>query len=408
MDNNTIKNVFKEYIHPIDEKVVQKMIDHAGVDKYVKKLYTLPFIRTFIYAQLKSLENLGRISNKVTRKKTVQRLVGIESISKSQLSRKLGNIPPETFQVVLHHLVQKLHQELGTKQANKALGKINLIDASTLSMCLNQYEWAVFRDTKAGVKLHTSIRFCDEGSYPNELILTPAKPADVTQLDTLIVDKDALHVFDRGYFDFIKFEHYCADGFRFVTRIKANTIVHVIEELPVNPSSNITRDAIVKIGNMKYPLHLVETTDSEGNKISIVCNDAKVSAQEISDLYRSRWQIELFFKWIKQHLVLKKLYGKSENAVFNQIYIAMITFCLNLLMKNKLEYKGTLLEMFNWISDFWSKSLPSLKKELFKKPDRTSSGRRKAQHQQIFEETLAQYEAGDVTHLDDLTFDPII
>ncbi|GGB63912.1 IS4 family transposase ISDha2 [Lentibacillus populi] len=408
MDNNTIKHVFKEYIHPLDTKVIQKMIDHAQIDKYVKKLGVLTFIRTFIYAQLKELKSLGRISDNVKRKKMVQRLVGIKRISKSQLSRKLGEIPPEIFQVILHHLVQKLHQELGSKQADKALGKIHLIDSSTISMCLSQYEWAVFRETKAGIKLHTSVNFCDGVSYPNDVILTPAKPADVTQLDPLILGKDALHVFDRGYFDFGKFEYYCANGIRFVTRIKANTIVHVIEELPVDPSSAIIRDAMVKIGNMKHPLHLVETLDSKGNLISIVCNDAKVSAQEISDLYRTRWQIELFFKWIKQHLVLIKFYGQSENAVFNQIYIAMITFCLNLLMKNKLGYKGTLLEMFNWVSDFWSKSLSSFIKELFKKPDRTSNGRRKMQHQRIFEETLAQYESGDVLHLDDLTYDPLV
>lgn len=219
-------------------------------------------------------------------------------------------------------------------------------------MCLSQYEWADFRDTKSGVKMHTSIVFCDDVSYPNEVILTPARPADETQLDALIVsDKNVLHVFDRGYFNFKKFDTYCAEGIRFVTRIKTNTAVTVIEELPVDVSSPITRHAVVKIGKMKYPLQLVETLDSEENEIRIICNDAKVSAQEISDLYRNRWQIELFFKWVKQHMVIKKLYGKSENAVYNQIYLAMITFCLVLLMKNKIGYKGTLLEMLNWIRD---------------------------------------------------------
>ncbi|WP_390903365.1 transposase, partial [Siminovitchia fortis] len=111
----------------------------------------------------------------------------------------------------------------------------------------------------------------------DKLIITPARPADETQLDALIViDKDALHVFDRGYYNFEKFDFYCQNGIRFVTRIKSNTNVHVIEELPVDPSSPITRDAVVKIGNMKHPLRLVETVDSRGNKVSIVCNDAKI------------------------------------------------------------------------------------------------------------------------------------
>ncbi|WP_077299837.1 IS4 family transposase [Virgibacillus pantothenticus] len=409
MDNHTIKTVFKEYIHPLDAKVIQKMIDYAQIDKYVKKLDVLTFVNTFIYAQLKGLDNLKRISDTIKRKKTVQRLVGIESISKSQLSRKNREIPPEIFQTILHHLIQKLHQILGPKMADKALGALHLIDSSTISMCLSQYEWADFRDTKSGVKMHTSIIFCDGISYPNKLILTPARPADEAQLDALIVpDKNVLHVFDRGYFNFTKFATYCANGIRFVTRIKTNTLVHIIEELAVDPSSPITRHAVVKIGKMKHPVQLVETVDSEGNEIRIICNDTKVNAREISDLYRNRWQIELFFKWVKQHLVIKKWYGKSENAVYNQLYIAMITFCLTLLMKVKLGYRGTLLEMLNWIRDDWTKPMAMFISEVFKEPDRSSSGRRRPEHERIFEETLAQYEIGDVFHLDDLLYDPII
>src|SRR5699024_7363377 len=112
----------------------------------LKKLDVLTFTKLFIHAQLKGLPNLRRVSENVKRKKTIQRQVGIESISKSQLSRKFGDIPPNIFQVILHDLVQKLHQVLGSKKANNALGKIHLIDSSTISMCLSQYEWANFRE----------------------------------------------------------------------------------------------------------------------------------------------------------------------------------------------------------------------------------------------------------------------
>jgi len=409
MDNHTTNTVFKKYINPLNFNVIQRMIDQSGIDQYAKKLLTPRMIKLFIYAQLKNLSSLGRISDHVKRKKKVQKQIGLKSISKSQLSRKLRDIPSEFFYTILHEMIQKLHQTLGPSRAKRALGKIHLIDSSTLSMCLNQYEWADFRETKAGIKMHTSIILCDDDSYLNDMILTPARPADETQLDSLIVpDEHALHVFDRGYFNFKKFDAYCEHNIRFVTRIKSNTIVKVIEELPVDSSSPITRHAIVKIGQMKHPLRLVEVLDSKNNKISIVCNDLNIGAEEISDLYRSRWQIELFFKWIKQHLVIKKLYGTSQNAVFNQIYLAMITFCLTLLMKNDLKYQGTLLEMMHWITDFWADKIKTFLYHLFKDPDRSSKGRRRLQHQRIFEETLAQYESGDVSHLDDLTYDPII
>src|SRR5690625_3411230 len=171
MDNNTIKTVFNKYIHPIDSKVFTKMVEHTGIDKYVKKLDVLKFTKLFIYAQLMKLPSLMRISDVLKRKKNVQRIVGIEGISSYQLSRQQGDIPQEIFQVLMHHLIQQLHQKVGSRAANKALGKIHLIDSSTISMCLNQYEWAHFRETKAGVKMHTSIIFCDGESYPNEVIV---------------------------------------------------------------------------------------------------------------------------------------------------------------------------------------------------------------------------------------------
>ncbi|AUJ23848.1 IS4 family transposase [Virgibacillus dokdonensis] len=409
MDNHTIKMVFKEYIHPLDTKVIQKMIDMEGVDKYVKKLDTIAYIRLFIYAQLKKSENLAVISQSVSRKKTVQRLVGIDSISKSQLSRKNRQIPHEIPEAILRHLIQKVQYTLGPVKAGKALLQLHLIDSSTISMCLSGYEWADFRETKAGIKMHTSIRLCNDTLSLDKMILTPARPADETQLDELIVYQlDVLHVFDRGYFNFAKFDAYSEKGIKFATRIKANTVVHVVEELLVDPSSPITRHAMVTIGNMKHPLQLIETTDSNGKPIRIVCNDAKRSAQEISNIYRNRWKIELFFKWIKQHLVITTLYGKSENAVYNQVYLAMITFCLIILMKNKIGFKGTLLEMLRWIKDGYDQSMATFILKVRKGPERESSGRRRWDNERIFAETLAQYETGDVLHLDDLTYDPFV
>lgn len=407
MDKNNTKSVFKEYIQPTEMKVISKIIDQMKVDKYVKKLDSLTFTKLFIYAQLKQLSSLKTISFKVRHKKKLQKELGLKSISKSQLSRKLSDLSPEIFQAILHHLVQQIHREFGVVKGNKLLGKIHLIDSTTISFCLSQYRWADFRNTKAGVKIHTRVVFHEGEVSPDKIIVTPARPADATQLDALmVVEKDALHVFDRGYFNFQKFDNYCENNIRFCTRIKENTIIHVIEELPVDPSSTVFREAVVKIGKMKYPVRLIETKDSQGNPVSIIINDAKMSVQEISDLYRNRWQIELFFKWMKQHLVLKRCYGKSANAVYNQIYIAMITFCLTLLMKKRVAYQGTLLEMLEYLGEYWSRKFSAFLKELFKKPDRSSKGRRRFDHERIFRETLAQFEGGNTQHLNELTYDP--
>jgi hypothetical protein len=246
MDKNTIKTVFKEYIHPMDEKVILKMIDQMELDKYVKKLDSLTFTKLFIYAQLKQLDSLKKISFKVKQKK-LQKELGLKSISKSQLSRKLSDLPPEIFEAILHHLVEQIHRAFGTEKGDNLLGKIHLIDSTTISLCLSQYRWADFRQNKAGVKIHTRVVFYEGETYPDKMITTPARPADATQLDGLmVIEKDALHVFGRGYFDFHKFDEYCKNNIRFCTRIKENTIVHVIEELPVTPSSGVIREAVVR------------------------------------------------------------------------------------------------------------------------------------------------------------------
>ncbi|SHH72042.1 transposase [Virgibacillus chiguensis] len=128
-------------------------------------------------------------------------------------------------------MIQKIHLILGPVKAEKVLDKLNLIDSSTISMCLSGYEWAVFRETKSGIKIHTSVLLCEEDVYPNKIIPTPARPADETKLNALIMpDEDVLNVFDRGYFNFKKFDAYSEEGIKFATRLKTNTKVHVIED----------------------------------------------------------------------------------------------------------------------------------------------------------------------------------
>ena len=153
---------------------------------------------------------------------------------------------------------------------------------------------------------------------------------------------------------------------------------------------------------MEHPLRLIECLDSEGNRIRILTSDFNLSVEEISDLYRSRWQIELFFKWIKQHLHVKKCYGTSKNAVYNQIRLALITFCLTLLMQKNCTYSGSLLDVYKHLRLCWEETFAEFLKALFRSPSRSSAGRRKWDHERIFEETAQQVEAGMTAHWDDI------
>lgn len=414
MDKDNIHSTLTEYLVPLNHKLMLQQIQHLKLDKYVKKLDSVTTTQLFIFAQLMQIQSYTDISLKVKTSKKLQNIIDLDSISKSQLSRKFRDMDTTFLESVFADLVQKLFKRLGASKASSKLGNIHLIDASTISLCLSKYRWAEFRKTKAGIKLHLRFIYGTDGSYPDEVVLTPARPADKTQMDALVVeDPEAINIFDRGYVDYRKFDLYCAKSIRFITRLKSNADVHVMEEKTVDPESGILRDATVKLGNkytylMEHPLRLIECLDSEGNTVMILTSEFNMSAEEIGDLYRNRWQIELFFKWIKQHLHVKKCYGTSRNAVYNQIRIALITFCLTLLMQKNITHQGPLLEVFKHLQLCWEETFASFLRALFRSPIRSSRGRRKTDHDRIFEETLQQYEMDMTAHLDDLTYDPVI
>ena len=379
----------------MDEGVLNKMAEQMELDKYVKKLKIIPFVKLFTYAQLKQISSLTDISLELNTTPKLQKEIGLKSISKSQLSRKLSDISPNIFQAVLKHLIQKVRQKFGVVKGNHKLRKLYLIDSSTVTLSLKEHPWAPKNRYTSGVKLHTRVVFYDDVTYLDDIIVTAARPADITQLDALIVNKHGtFHVFDRGYFDFKTFERLCSEGIRFATRIKENTVIEMVEEVTVPKNSPIIREAVVFLGKMKHPLRLIETVDSEGKQIQIIVNDAKISADDVSTIYRDRWKIELFYKWMKQHMVLKTMYGKSQNAVHNQVYMAMIAFCLTLLLEADLMFKGTLLVLKKHLAKFILDRYPDLLEELFKPPSRTTEGRKSYDYEKIFKETLIEVEKG--------------
>jgi IS4 transposase len=262
------------------------------------------------------------------------------------------------------------------------LGIVKIIDSTTMSLCLNKYKWATFRKSKAGVKLHLRVTFADpDHVYPDKAVVTPAKPADHTQMDFLIDETDATYLMDRGYLDYGKYDNYCSNGIRFVSRLKNNAVIEEVEELPVASGSKILRDVKVVLGKdkkrMTHVLRMIETTDDKGNLVRIITNRFDLTADEIGDLYRSRWQIESFFRWVKQHLKLTRFYGTSEQAVINQIWICLIAYCLDLLMKLELETKKPLSELVDILKTLLWKPWDNVKEAVTRPPSRTSKGRQK-------------------------------
>ena len=409
----TTHSTFDQLFEPIFSRNFRQLLQKLEVDKYVKKLTAFKFIILIVFAQLEQLTCLREISNSLYNTQ-FSKAIGLGSISFSQISRKLRKMMLKTVQFLFQDLVRQVGMQTGFKPISRALGRLHLIDSSTISLCLTRYRWASFRKTKSGVKIHLRLKLFEQGVLPDAAVITNAKPADKTQMDKLIIEeKDVINVFDRAYVDYKKFDDYCKRGILFVSRLKKSALVEVVKECPITPGSKIKKDRIVILGKegttkMHHPLRCVETEDLEGNAIVIVTNVFKQSAEEIGDIYIYRWQIELFFKWIKQHLQVKHFYGYSRRAVEIQLYIALITYCLLKITQLKTGYEGPLLQIQRLLKTCLYEPFSCFVRRLYRKPERISKGRRKIDYERIYQETLRQVIAGEADHLDDLTYDPVI
>lgn len=407
---DTTNSTFFQLFKPAFGNNFFKTLTRLKADKYLKKLSTLQFIELISQAQLEQQRSLRDISNNFNHEE-FQEAIQNESFSASQISRRLKDLPTEVLITLFKELINNLGKDFGFHKLSQDLKQIYLIDSTTISLCFSQYPWADYRKTRAGIKLHLRLKFHDDEVLPDDVVITSARPSDKTQMDNLVVeDENALNVFDRAYVDYDKFDYYCEKGIDFVTRLKKNAVSQVMETLPVK--GNVINHQVVYLGTqykkMKHPLRLIEVKDTEGNTVIIATNNFTLDVEEISDIYRNRWQIELFFKWLKQNMQVKHFYGLSQKAVENQLYIALINYCLLLSLKLKTAFSGPLLQMKRILKACLYQPFAYFMRILHRKPSRTSKGRRKTHHELIFAETERQVIAGEADHLNDLTYDPLV
>jgi hypothetical protein len=228
-------------------------------------------------------------------------------------------------------------------------------DATTIDLCLSVYPWAPFRSAKAAIKLHTLLDL--RGAIPSFIHITDGKTHEVNILDDLIIEPSAYYLLDRGYLDFGRlFAIHQAQAF-FITRTKSNTKFRRRYSRPVDrTNSNILCDQTgvltVFYSRKDYPatLRRVVVRDESGKRVTFLTNNFALTPGLIAQLYRQRWQVELFFKWIKQHLRIKAFLGTSENAVKTQIWIAVCTYVLIAIVKKRLKLSHSLYEILQILS----------------------------------------------------------
>lgn len=350
MDKNTLISAFGKWVSPINIKKLSEQVEELKQDYYTKKLTTEAYIKLLLFAQVHEMESLHEISDSLLDDK-LQESLGFESLSASQLSRKNNRVNPIVLSTIFMDLVTKIR---GFHNMNGKNMPLKIIDSSTLPLNFTNYKWAKFRKTKAGVKLHLRLVFMDRDTiYPEKAVITTAKEHDRNQLEILVDDKEAMYVFDRGYVDYERFDQMTDDGYFFVSRLKKNAVIRELETFSLPDDSTVKSDRMAYIGTTQNRadniFRLVEVIDTNGNPLCLITNRFDLSAEEISQMYRSRWAIELFFKWLKQHVVIKHFYGLSEIAVQNQIYFALISFCLHVLVQLETNSKIPLLRITRWL-----------------------------------------------------------
>ena len=229
------------------------------------------------------------------------------------------------------------------------------LDATTIDLCLSVFPWAPFRSTKAAIKLHTLLDL--RGNIPSFIRISDGKWHEINVLDELITEPGAFYVMDRGYIDFERLGRLSEAGSFFVTRAKSNLKVQRRYSHKVDKSTGLICDQTVMLTvfysrqGFDRPLRRVRFKDPESGKTLVfLTNNFALPALTITQLYRCRWQIELFFKWIKQHLRIKAFYGTTENAVKTQIWIAISVYVLIAIVRKRLNVSASLYELLQILS----------------------------------------------------------
>ena len=355
MDKITRKTSFGQWFSAINFRLFEEQVESLKLDHYTKKLTTESFLKLMLFSQLEEIESLHALTDRLTNEE-LQNGVGLESISISQLSRRLNSLHPSVLASLFQDLVCRIHDKTNYR---KQIMPLKIIDSSTLPLNLAQHKWAEFRKTKGGVKLHLRLVFMEKGaSYPEKAVITNAKEHDRNQLEVMVDDKECMYVFDRGYLDYERFDRMADDGYFFLSRLRKNAVVRKIYDFQLPEDSSALSDQMVYIGTTQNRaenvFRLLKVIDSKGNELQLITNRFDLDAEGISEMYKSRWAIELFFKWMKQHLRIKKFYGQSEWAIQNQVYLALIVFCLHVLAQAESNSKLKILKISRYLrANLW-------------------------------------------------------
>jgi hypothetical protein len=350
--------LFSQIISKLDRIKFSKLVTEKGTDKHQKGFNSWSHLVSMLFCQFAKSQSVRDISNGLRSATGNLNHLGIgKAPSKSTVSYQNKHRNWELFREYYYQLLGSLGQQLGFKQIKfKIKSKIFLLDATTISLCLSLFDWAKYKTAKGAVKMHTLLDF--DGNLPAYVNITDGKTADNKGAYQIPLLKRSVIVADRFYNDFSLLNVWDSNQVYFVIRHKENIQYTIIKEnkLPENRHQDILKDEIIELKNKlsteKYPkkLRRVAVWDDVNNQvIELITNQTTWTANTIGELYKSRWEVEIFFRDIKQLLHIKSFIGTSQNAVMIQIWTALITILMLKALKAKAKFNWHLSNLVAFI-----------------------------------------------------------
>jgi Domain of unknown function (DUF4372)/Transposase DDE domain len=346
---NVGKTLFAQVMEFVPWKTFGRIVERHKGDAGVRTLSCADLFRVMAFAQLTWRESLRDIEACLAANQTKLFHMGMKaSPARSTLADALERRDWRIYHALAQRLIARAKALYAQDPSVLELdASVYALDSTTIDLCLSLFDWAPFRSTTAAVKLHTLLDL--RGSIPTFLHISDGKLHDVNVLDILPIEAGAFYVMDRGYVDFTRLYAMHQAGAFFVTRAKQGMDARRVYSSPTQRSTGVICDQRVMLNGFysakAYPEHLrrVRFKDPESGKTLVfLTNNTVLPALTIAALYKGRWQVELFFKWIKQHLRIKRFLGTSENAVKTQIWCAVATYVLIAIVKKELQLNAPL------------------------------------------------------------------
>lgn len=335
--------LFGHLLSQLPRHQFENLVSHYGGDRYAKIFSTWNQLQVLLYAQCCGQQSLRDIETGFLSQAGKLYHLGLpEKICRNTLSNANAKRDSDIYRDFFYKLVDRCH-ELTPKHKFRFKNRLRSFDATTISLCLSVFPWAKIKHKKGAIKLHVELDY--EGEIPVFMAITKGDANDVKIAKGYFeISRDSIYCFDRGYIDYGWFQLIDEKKAFFVTRLKEGMRYRVVSGGFVGTAS-VQSDERIQVDEGKYPkeLRLVRVYDrTREETFEFLTNNFDLPAKTIADIYKSRWQIEAFFKWIKQNLKIKTFLGTSENAVMTQVWVAMCYYLLLAYLKFKTRYANSL------------------------------------------------------------------